>query len=228
MKHGAPHAAERRTNLRNERRDLFMRTPRRTLLALASLALLPLGACKDSNGPDRDMVGEVHFTYTGAVSGDFDAEGKVTSANAASGTFAFAQLADDGQGNEVLVIYSQEGRSNSDKYDGLLIALDNPAKGTITCTETNPDCAFISAFVLGQDDSSTDDAEALFFGTSGQVTITQIGEDRVRGTFRLSMTGFVGNENNEEVEVQSGTFDLPLLDEEDVPFSQAEFSVIER
>ena len=203
-----------------------MRTQKRTLLALASLALLPLGACKDSSGPDRRLVGEVHFTYSGAVSGEYDAEGKVTAANAESGTFAFAQLVED-DGTDVLVLYSQEGRSDNDEYDGLLIALDEPAKGTVTCTESNPDCPFLSAFVLGQDDSSTADPEALFFGTAGQFTITHMDEDRVRGTFTLSMGGFVGNAAG-EVEVRSGTFDLPLLDDDDVPFSQAEFGVLER
>jgi hypothetical protein len=205
-----------------------MRTPRRTLLALASLALLPLAACKDSNGPDRNLVGEVHFTYSGAVSGEFEAEGKVTAANAESGTFAFAELAEDPQGGDALVLYSQVGRSGNNKYDALLIVLDNPAKGTVTCTESNTDCAFLSAFVLGQDDTTTEDAEALFFGTSGQFTITYMDEDRVRGTFTLSMTGFAGIEENVKVEVKSGTFDLPLLEEGDVPFSQAEFGVLER
>jgi hypothetical protein len=205
-----------------------MRTPKRTFLALASLALLPLAACKDSNGPDRNLVGEVHFTYSGAVSGEFDAEGKVTAANAENGTFAFAEMAKNPQGGDALVLYSQEGRSSSDKYDALLVVLDSPSTGTVTCTESDDDCAFLSAFVLGQDDTSTDDAEALFFATSGQVSITHLDDDRVRGTFRFSMLGFAGNSDNVEVEVKSGTFDLPLLDEGDVPFSRAELGVLER
>lgn len=205
-----------------------MRTPKRTLLALASLALLPLAACKDSNGPDRALVGQVHFTYSGAVSGEFEAEGNVTAANAESGTFAFAQRVQDPETGDGVVLYSQEGRSSSNKYDGLLILLDNPATGTVTCTESDDDCAFLSAFVLGQDDTSTEDAEALFVGTSGQITITNMDDDRVRGTFRFSMLGFAGNNDNVEVEVKSGTFDLPLLEENDVPFSQAEFGVLER
>jgi len=205
-----------------------MRTPNRTLLVLASLALLPLAACKDSSGPGRDLVGEVHFTYSGAVSGQFDAEGKITAANAENGTFAFAELAKSPQGGDALVIYSQEGRSGNDKYDGLLIVLEDPAKGTVTCTEANSDCPFLSAFVLGQDDTSTADAEALFFGTSGQVAITHLDDDRVRGTFRFSMTGFVGVQEDKKVEVQSGTFDLPVLEEGDVPFSQAAFGVLQR
>lgn len=206
-----------------------MRTPKRTLLALASLALLPLAACKDSSGPDRNLVGEVHFTYSGAVSGDFDAEGKVTAANAESGTFAFAELAESSEGGDALLIYSQEGRSSSDKYDALLVVLDSPSTGTVTftCTESDAECPVLSAFVLGQDDTSTADAEALFFGTSGQLTITHMDDDRVRGTFTLSMLGFVGDEDNVEVEVKSGTFDLPLLKGDDVPFSQAEFGVLE-
>jgi hypothetical protein len=204
-----------------------MRTPKRTLLALASLALLPLAACKDSNGPDRRLAGEVHFTYTGAVSGEFAAEGRVTAANAASGTFAFAQRAEDDEGKEILVIYAQEGRSGSDKYDGLLIGVERPAVGTVTCSGSTPDCPFFSAFVLGQDDSTEAEPEALFFGMAGQFTITQMDEDRVRGTFTQSMEGFIGNEDR-EVEVRSGTFDLPLLDEDDVPFSRAELGVLER
>jgi hypothetical protein len=173
-------------------------------------------------------VGEVHFTYSGAVSGAFEAEGKVTAANSESGTFAFAELAEDPQGGDALVLYSQAGRSGNNKYDALLVVLEDPAKGTVTCTESNADCAFLSAFVLGQDDTSAEDADALFFGTSGQLTITHLDDERVRGTFTFSMSGFVGVDEDAEVEVQSGTFDLPLLEEGDVPFSQAAFGVLQR
>ncbi|HEY7766965.1 hypothetical protein, partial [Longimicrobium sp.] len=169
-----------------------MRTSKRTLLALASLALLPLAACKDSSGPGRNLVGEMHFSYTGAVSGQYDAEGKVSAANSESGTFALAELVEDPQGGDALVLYSQAGRSGNDKYDGLLVVIEGPSKGTVTCAETNPNCAFLSAFVLGQDDTSTEDAEALFVGTSGQITITHLDDERVRGTFKFSMAGFVG------------------------------------
>ena len=197
--------------------------PKRTLLALASLALFPLAACKDSNGPDRRLVGEAHFTYSGAANGEFDAEGRVTLGNFESGTFAFAQRGDDGSGNEILVIYAQEGRADSDKYDGLLMAVEDPAQGTVTCTETNPNCPFFSSFVLGEDDGSAADPEAMFFGTAGQLTITGMDDDRVRGTFMLSMMGF---DEGSGLEVRSGTFDLPLLDENDAPFSRAEFGIL--
>jgi hypothetical protein len=198
-----------------------MRAPHRTLLALASLALLPLAACKDSNGPDRRLVGEAHFTYSGTVNGEFDAEGRVTMANFETGTFAFAQRGHD-RGNEMVIIYAQEGRSDSDKYDGLLLALEKPAVGTVTCVESTPDCPFFASFVLGQDDTSTAEPESMFFGTSGQVTVTEIDDGRVRGTFSFSMAGLLGDSDG-EVEVRNGTFDLPLMDEDDAPFSRAEF-----
>jgi hypothetical protein len=205
-----------------------MRKSKRTLAALASLALLPLAACKDSSGPSRNLVGEMHFTYTGAVSGEFDAEGKVSAANVESGTFAFGEIVEDPEGGDALLLYSQEGRSSSDKYDAMLIVLDGPAKGTFTCTEADTDCAFMSAFAMGQDDSTTDDADALFVGTSGQFTITEIDDDRIRGTFTLSMLGYSGVEEEVEVEVKSGTFDLPLLEPGDVSLSQAAFGVLQR
>ena len=202
-----------------------MRAPHRTLLALASLALLPLAACKDSNGPDRRLVGEAHFTYSGAANGEFDAEGRVTLANFETGTFAFAQRGADRGGDEMLIIYAQEGRSDSDKYDGLLLALEDPAVGTVTCTESNPDCPFFASFVLGQDDTSTAEAESMFFGTAGQLTVTEMDDGRVRGTFSFSMAGLLGDSDG-EVEVRNGTFDLPLMDEDDAPFSRAEFGLL--
>jgi hypothetical protein len=42
------------------------------------------------------------------------------------------------------------------------------------------------------------------------------------------MMGFVGLNEDAEVEVQSGTFDLPLLEEGDVPFNRAALGVLER
>jgi len=200
-----------------------MRTPKCTFLALASLALLPLAACQDIFGPDRRQVGEMHFTYSGAVNGEFDAEGSMTLGNFRTGTFAYAQRGTDGNGNETLIIYAQEGRSNGDKYDGLFLALENTAERTVTCVESNPDCPLFSSFILGQDDTSTGEAEAMFVGTAGQLTITEMDDDRVRGTFTLSMTAL---DVDGGVEVRSGTFDLPVTDE--ALFSPAKSGVFER
>lgn len=200
----------------------MLRTPR-ALLALPALALLSLAACKDSSGPGRNLAGEARFTYTGDYSGTFEAEGRVTATNFADGTFAFAQRTTDRGGQESLLIYAQKGRANSDKYDALLMAVDDPAKGTITCVTDNADCRIFASFVLGATDAFESDAEAMFFNGAARLTITDLTDERVKGTFQMSMMG-LAVENNAEVEVTSGSFDLPLLDERNGPFSRAQLS----
>lgn len=75
-----------------------MRAPQRTRLSLGALARVSLAACKDFIGPDRDSVGEMHFTCSGAVNGEFEAEGRMTPRNFRTGTCAYAQRGDDGDG----------------------------------------------------------------------------------------------------------------------------------
>lgn len=201
-----------------------MPTLKRTFLSLAALALLPLAACKDSSGPDRRLSGEARFTYTGDVSGRFEAEGRVTPSNFDDGTFAFAQRGTDEEGNDFLLIYAQEGRDNSSRYDGLLMAVDEPAEGSVSCTEDDLECRIFSSFVLGATEVGGGDSEAMFFSTGGTVTITDLTDNRVKGTFQMPMAGFIGDGAEGEVQVSAGSFDLPLLDEGDAPFSRGQLN----
>jgi hypothetical protein len=118
-----------------------MLVTRRAALSLAALALLPLSACKDSSGPDRTLVGKTQFTYSGAVTGEFDAEGRATATNFENGTFAFAQRGRTAEGKESLLLYAQEGRANSNLYDGLVLGIPQPGVGSVTCTATTPAAA---------------------------------------------------------------------------------------
>lgn len=199
-----------------------MTTLTRTFLSLAVLALLPLAACNDSSGPDRRLTGETRFTYTGDVSGQFEAEGRVTLSNLDDGTFAFAQRGTDEEGNEFLVIYAQEGRDNSSRYDGLMMSVDEPDGGPVSCTAGQPDCRLFASFVLGAEEDG--ESEAIFFGTGGSLNITQLTDDRVKGTFQMPMSGFIGEGAEGEVQVTAGSFDLPVLDEDNGRFSRGQMN----
>jgi hypothetical protein len=63
------------------------------------------------------------------------------------------------------------------------------------------------------------------------VTITELTRRRVKGTFQIAMTGYVSSGAGEiegQVQLRTGSFDVPLLDEKEPPFNRAAFSRVPR
>lgn len=177
--------------------DMVMRGIRRITLALAAAALVPAAACSDSTG-SGGKVGEVRFTYDGEESGTFQVRGSLTGSNADRGNYAVGGFDEGG-----VFVYAQKGRSGN-RFDAVSIFVSDAEEGTYTCNQA-VSCDFGAVVFLGYDLDSEDGA--VYFSAAGRVTITEINDERVRGTFSFDMDdGFT--------EVTNGTFDVPLVDDD--------------
>jgi hypothetical protein len=181
-----------------------MSTPTlKRLLGTAALALA-LAACKDSTGSGDNPSGDLSFTYTGAKAGQFTASGSFDpdANDLPDYTAAFVLR------GELVVIASDKlasGRSN------LFVLYAPPATGTTSCTAaTTPTACFIRGdFLTGASSDPNQGNEGLYTGEVGTVEVTELGNNRVRGTFTITLQG-EGTAQG-EIEVRTGTFDAPFV-----------------
>ncbi|HEX8391701.1 MAG TPA: hypothetical protein VF665_05010 [Longimicrobium sp.] len=193
-----------------------MKTIRRSALLLA--ALLPLGACGDSTGSNR-LSGSTSFSYSGSFSGTFQADGSPLR-NFETGSYAFGQAGMFSEDEQAFTLFAQQGLSGN-TIDNLLLSLENPAVGTVTCALDATDCPFGGFLVLGANGTDPEEEpDAFLFSSGGTMTITRLTDKRAQGTFSMVFTDLLG-QDGPRVQVTSGTFDVPLFDDSGIGFSRA-------
>lgn len=181
-----------------------MSTPTlKRLLGTAALALA-LAACKDSTGSGENPTGALSFTYTGAETGEFVANGSFDpDANDLPDYSAAFVL----QG-ELVVLASDKlanGRSN------LFVLYAPPSVGSTTCTATTTEssCFIRGEFLTGVSSDPNEGHTGLYSGQVGNVQVTEIANNRVRGTFTITLEGVEGAEGT--LEIRTGSFDAPFV-----------------
>jgi hypothetical protein len=178
---------------------------RRTAAAVA--AVLALGAC-DGSPTSVDATGELRFTFTGDSTGSFEAVGAITQGNTLSGTYAAASVERVTDRRFLSVIGQRRGPSTG-TVDVLLLNMDDPAAGTVTCAAEAESCSFGVAFAAG---TSPDDGDSdgFFLSREGSVTITRLDDRRVTGTFSSTVEEVVSEGEPRVIRV-TGSFDVPVL-----------------
>jgi len=181
-----------------------MSTPTlKRLLGTAALALA-LAACKDSTGSGPNPSGALSFTYTGAETGEFDASGSFDpDAN---------DLPDYGVGFVMrgeLVILASDRLANGRSH--LFVLYAPPAVSTTTCTAATPQssCQIRAEFLTGVSSDPNQGNTGLYAGRVGNVQVTEIANNRVRGSFSITVERTGATEGS--IEVQTGIFDVPVV-----------------
>ncbi|HEU0016408.1 MAG TPA: hypothetical protein VFQ45_22200 [Longimicrobium sp.] len=189
----------------------FLRSTRR-VAPLACAALLALGACKDSTGSGGSRSGSVHFTYTGTDAGTYSAEGRFSESRAETTDWAFGYQ--DVQGGQIglIVLANQElpgGLSNQ-----VLLFMENPTVGEVTCTINDVDCPVGLLLAMGVPDGQDVEPEILYSSVAGRLRITRMEDGRVVGDFSFEAEDLFGGFEQEDpaaIQITSGTFDVPLI-----------------
>ncbi|HEX8672046.1 MAG TPA: hypothetical protein VF710_09165 [Longimicrobium sp.] len=181
-----------------------MSTPTlKRLLGTAALALA-LAACNDSTGPVQNPSGALSFTYTGAKKGDFVATGSYNpSANDLPDYSAAFLLR-----GELAILGSDkldDGRSN------LFVLYAPPAVASTTCAATTPQssCPIRAEFLTGASSDPNQGNNGLYTGYVGNVEVTEVANNRVRGTFSITLHGAAAA--GDTIEVRTGSFDAPVV-----------------
>jgi hypothetical protein len=180
-----------------------MSTPTlKRLLGTAALALA-LAACKDSTGSGQNPSGALSFTYTGAEIGEFVANGSFDPDANDLPDYSAAFVVR----GELVVLASDKlanGRSN------LFVLYAPPAVSSTTCTATTPEssCLIRGEFLTGVSSDPNQGNTGLYSGFVGNVQVTEIANNRVRGTFAITVQGV---ETQGSIEVRTGSFDAPVV-----------------
>lgn len=138
------------------------------------------------------------------MSGQFDARGDARR-TPSNEEFA-AALVEDG---ELLLVASEpEGRSHADVF----IASAPATERTTVCTVDTDffDCEIQAGLVLGEE-RDTGHYDRSFTGYVGSLTVSEITDSRVRGSFSFTMEDDDVFEDAPVIQVRSGTFDVPIL-----------------
>jgi hypothetical protein len=177
----------------------------RAALTLAVLAAL--AGCEDPYAPDLAPRGEARFAYTGEISGEFLADGRMNRRNPNAGTWALGELVND-QGGQVLGVFAQQRREDN-LWNAFLLEWGGAQVGSVTCPvgSTEP-CPIAAVLVLGTHPIS-EDVEAEYGFARGTVTVTTLTERRAVGTFTLTLYRVGVAENPPSVQL-TGSFDVPL------------------
>jgi hypothetical protein len=182
----------------------------RAPLAIAAAAMLALSACESATNSNTAPEGSVAFTFSGDTAGAYNATGRYNRLRPDLGTFAVGGTGTLSSGEEALAVFAHAKRANNNTLsDEFLLSIENPEVGTITCAVGNTACPLGAILFLG---STATDTEDIFTSVSGSVNITSLNNDRARGTFTFAMEAFGVEEDARVLQITSGTFDVPIVD----------------
>ena len=177
----------------------------RAALALVLAAVLA-GCAEDPFAPDLAPQGEARFTYTGDRTGEFAGSGRMNRRNPNAGAWAIGQL-EEFEDQPILGIFGQQRRADL-KIDGLLIEWEGAQVGTVTCADLTVVCPFTVIFVVGTQTFS-DEVEAAYSNPQGSLTVTELTDDRARGTFSFTLRRQGATAEPPTIQA-TGSFDVPL------------------
>lgn len=176
--------------------------------ALALAAVLALAGCEeDPFKPDLAPEGAVRFSYSGDLTGQFEAVGRLNRRNPNAGTWAVGEM-QGAQQNGILGVFAQQREGTL--VSGLVLEWRAAQVGTITCDATTVNCPFV-VNVLIDFQNTTGVSEGTYEGSVGSITVTELTDDRAVGTFTLTLPRDITAPTPETPALQvTGTFDVSL------------------
>lgn len=179
---------------------------RSSTLAAATTALFAAACQGDSTGPGPGPDPGVHFTggsatYAATGSPAVQADGSVLNQQ-------FAVARPDSVGGFAVISFDPTG----DDVGNLFVLQAPRSTGTVACGFLGGEpCR--GSYIVGVRNGSTATAERRFYITAGSVTVTQVGPDRLRGTFSVTFEAQDGLPDP-SFTVEDGTIDVPWVDDE--------------
>lgn len=183
----------------------------RALAAIAAASLLATAACESATNSNEAGEGTVSFSYTGDVTGSFNATGGYDRTRPSATNWAVGNRGTLETGEQAVGIYARADRAADNLVDDFLLLIQEPRVGSFVCTNDTLDTCPIAAFLILGTTPTSEESEAIYASVSGTVNITTINEDRATGNFVLTMEPFTLEEAVDSVHVTSGSFNVPLV-----------------
>lgn len=195
-----------------------MKSLRKVLLA--ALAIGFVAACGgDSNtGPDDKIPGintpgDLKFNYSGALSGNFSANGVPQfNPSKVDQSFAVAYHDADEGGIGVIAYHVKPGS----RGDVVVMAIEGEKTGTYDMDYENceANCATIMFSFDVDLNSTSNEGGRLFFTETGDIVVTALTSKELKGTFKGTALEIVFG-GGPELNFTNGTFSIPLLEDID-------------
>lgn len=198
--------------------------PRIPALALAA-CLVAVAACDDgTTGPVDAPSGSLSFSYSGAQSGSFSATGQYGEDR--TGSFEWRPFAvglryfDNSVNAQTIDIFGVAPRSGTrgDAVDLFIDDLTQPRALSLdleacllnrATLDVRDGCA-VGLFAF--DASPQTGAGEIWLTRTGTLTVEAVSAGRIRGSF----SGTLVNEDDDVITVSGGTFDVPVVNRDDV------------
>ena len=183
------------------------------LAVTASLAAVLIGCGDDGPTTVTGLNGALSFTYSGAVSGTFNATGQMpTSATAQeTATWAAGEVVTTGADAGTYAVASTPRTGG--RHDFVIVVANRTNAGTATIDLNNCDanvCSGVS-FVIGQETGTGGGFLQLCGLESGTVVITEVTSTRIIGTFSGAGTCFSESGTETAFTVTNGSFNVPIV-----------------
>lgn len=177
-------------------------------------SLVLLIACGD-DGPTTvtGLNGALSFTYSGAVSGTFNATGQMPTSPTAQETSAWAAGEVITTGTDAGTYAVAASPRTGGTYDLVVVVANRTNAGTATidfdnCTDDV--CSGVS-FIIGQETGTGSGFDQLCGLASGTVVITEVTSSRIIGTFSGAGSCFSEGGTETAFTVTNGSFNVPIV-----------------
>jgi len=189
----------------------------RRLTAALAAATMAAAGCKDSTGIDPPTAGSLAFSYTGARSGSYSANGLLTRDGESSfvkqSFAAGVTLSNGGRAYVGMLAYAPVAATTGDEVVFLFPSVGPGQKLTLTETCAAVGCSLgLIAFDANPD--LADDGSDTFYFTSGTIEVNTVSNGRMTGTFSGTAADSLGTRT---ITVTGGTFDVPVRNESAYP-----------
>ena len=147
--------------------------------ALTLAAMVALAGCSENPfEPDLAPEGEARFSYSGDLTGEFEAVGQLNRRNPNAGTWAIGDIQGT-MGSRILGVFAQQ--RSAMVINSVVLEWRGAQVGSVTCTATTVNCPFLVSVIIGLQ-NTTGAAEGAYEGSVGTLTVTTLTDDRAAGT----------------------------------------------
>lgn len=181
-----------------------------SLVFVASLALLAGCGSDKASGP-TGLVGQMTFTYSGALSGTFNVTGQMPTTGQETSSWSAGEIVSTGTDAGAYVAGSTPRSSTT--HDLVFVTANRTNAGTATidydtCTANVCSTVF---FFFGLSNSGTFAFLQDCYLQTGTITITEVTSTRMKGTFSGAGLCFSQSGTETAFTVTNGSFDVALV-----------------
>jgi hypothetical protein len=175
--------------------------------ALTLAAVVALAGCSENPfEPDLAPEGEARFSYSGDLTGEFVAVGRLNRNNENAGTWAIGEVQGPAE-SRILGVFAQQ--RSATVVNALALEWRGAKVGSVTCDKTTVNCPFLVDVIIGHE-IRTGVTEGAYQGSVGTITVTALTEDRAAGTFTVTLPDAESSAAEPPTIQVSGSFDVSL------------------